>query len=293
VTARGSGLATLSLGDGDDQASLSGSGLTRGVLAGGPGNDLLLGGPGDDVFPQGSRPDGADAIVGGLGDDLVDYSSRRHGVRANLDGRGGDGHHGESDTIAADVEGLAGGRGNDTLSGNRRENVLLGGRGADRLSGGGGYDRIDGGPGNDRIRSRDGSIDVVACGAGRDRARLDGLDFFTGRCERVRRDRAPGVTVLFVSWDNAGRLLVDTGCPADAPSPRCVGGLEVVVEGRKLGHRRVGLGRGEGGSMSFPLPPDLAERLAAGGTLRARTTVHSRLGPVRRKVTVIWTLPLT
>jgi hypothetical protein len=292
VSARASGLATLRLGDGDYQASLGGSGLTRGVLAGGAGDDLLRGGAGDDVFPQGSRADGADTIAGGLGDDLVDYSSRRRGVRANLDGRGGDGRRGENDTIAADVEGLAGGRGADRLRGNSEENVLFGGRGADRLRGGAGYDRIDGGPGADGIRARDGSVDAVTCGRGRDRARLDGLDFFTGGCERVRRDRKGGATVLFVSWDNAGRLLVDIGCPGDARANPCVARLDVAVEGRRLGHRRVGLFRGESGSISFPLPADLAERLAAGGRLRARTTVHSRYGALRRKVTVIWTLPL-
>jgi hypothetical protein len=292
VTSPGAGLATLRLGDGDDIAALTGSGLTRGVLVGGPGNDLLRGGPGDDVFPQGARGDGADKIAGGLGNDLVDYSARGRGVRANLDGRGGNGQRGENDTIAADVEGIAGGRGADRLRGNSRENVLVGGPGNDRLSGGGGYDWIDGGPGDDRIQARDGSIDAVSCGSGRDSARLDGLDFFKGGCENVRRDRAGGVTVLYVSWDNAGRLLVDLGCPADAPAIPCVARLDVAVDGRRLGQRRIGLGGGESGSLAFPLPPDLAERLAAGGRARARTVVHARAGRLRRKVTVIWLLPL-
>jgi Ca2+-binding RTX toxin-like protein len=291
VSSPGAGLATLRVGDGNDFAVLTGTG-TRGVLVGGPGDDLLVGGAGDDVFPQGSRADGADKILGGLGEDRVDYSARRRGVRANLDGRGGDGQRGENDTIAADVEGIAGGRGADSLRGNSHENVLVGGRGSDRLSGGAGYDRIDAGPGDDGIQARDGTIDAVRCGSGRDRARLDGLDFFTGRCERVRRDRAGGATVLNVSWDNAGRLLVDVGCPADAPALPCVSRLDVAVEGRRLGHRRIGLGRGESASLSFPLPPDLAERLAAGGRARARTVVHSRAGRLHRKVTVIWWLPL-
>jgi hypothetical protein len=291
-TSRAAGLATIELGDGDDTAALSGTGLTHGVLDGGPGNDALRGGPGKDVFPQGSRPDGADTISGNLGQDVVDYSARRRGVHANLDGRGGDGGRGENDRILPDVEGLTGGRGADKLRGNSQENVLYGGPGADRLMGGAGYDRIDGGSGADGIRARDGSIDSVTCGGGRDRARLDGLDFFTGGCEKVRRNRKGGVTVLFVSWDNAGRLLVDTGCPGDAPANPCVARLDVAVEGRRLGHRTVGLGRGESGSMTFPLPADLADRLAAGGQLRARTTVHTRVGVLRRKVTVIWLLPL-
>ena len=291
VTSPGTGLATLRVGDGNDLAVLTGTG-TRGVLVGGPGNDLLQGASGDDVFPQGAGRDGADKIVGGLGDDLVDYSARSRGVRANLDGRGGDGQPGENDTIATDVEGIAGGRGDDRLRGNSHENMLVGGRGNDRLSGGAGYDRIDGGPGDDGISARDGSIDAVSCGSGRDSARLDGLDFVGGGCEKVQRDRAGGATVLYVSWDNAGRLLVDVGCPADAPALPCVARLDVAVEGRKLGHRRIGLGRGESGSLSFPLPPDLAERLAAGGRVKARTVVHSRAGRLHRKVTVIWWLPL-
>jgi hypothetical protein len=291
VTSPGAGLATLRLGDGDDVAVLIGTG-TRGVLVGGPGNDFLQGAGGDDVFPQGARSDGADKIVGGLGNDLVDYSARSRGVRANLDGRGGDGQPGENDTIATDVEGIAGGRGDDRLRGNSHENTLVGGSGNDRLNGGAGYDRIEGGPGDDSILARDGSIDAVSCGSGRDEARLDGLDFVGGGCENVQRNRAGGATVLYVSWDNAGRLLVDVGCPADAPALPCVARLDVALEGRPLGHRRIGLGRGESGSLSFPLPPDLAERLAAGGRARARTVVRSRAGRLHRKVAVIWWLPL-
>jgi hypothetical protein len=291
VTSPGTGLATLRVGDGNDVAVLTGTG-TRGVLVGGPGDDYLQGASGDDVFPQGAQRDGADKIVGGLGDDLVDYSARSRSVRANLDGRGGDGQRGENDTIAADVEGIAGGRGADRLRGNSHENRLVGGRGNDRLSGGAGYDRIDGGPGDDGVVARDGTIDAVHCGSGRDHARLDGLDFFNGGCEKVRRNRRGGATVLYVSWDNAGRLLVDVGCPADAAALPCVARLDVAVEGRELGHRRIGLGRGESGSLSFPLPPDLAERLAAGGRARARTVVHSRARRLHRKVTVIWWLPL-
>jgi hypothetical protein len=291
VTSPGTGLATLRVGDGNDMVVLNGTG-TRGVLVGGPGNDFLQGAGGDDVFPQGARSDGADKIVGALGNDLVDYSERGGAVSANLDGHGGNGERGENDAIATDVEGIAGGRGADRLRGNSHENTLIGGGGNDRLSGGAGYDRIDGGPGDDGIRARDGSIDAVSCGSGRDSARLDGLDFFNGGCENVRRNRAGGATVLYVSWDNAGRLLVDVGCPADAPALPCVSRLDVAVDGRRLGHRRIGLGPGESGSLSFPLPPDLAERLAAGGRVKARTVVRSRARRLHRKVTVIWWLPL-
>jgi hypothetical protein len=260
------------------------------VIAGGPGSDALVGGPEDDSFWQGDHADGADRVVGGSGDDAVDYSGRRRPVRATVGGRAGE--RGENDALAGDVEGIVGGRAGDVLRGNARENVLVGGPGADRLKGGGGYDILVGGPGNDRIQARDGSIDDLTCGRGFDRVTLDGLDFFTGGCERLTRNRAGGATVIHVSSDDGGRLLVDVGCPEDTPTPRCVGRLAMAVDGRRLGHDPVDLGRGTRGLFTFQLPADVAERLKAGGRTTAMSVLASRMGRIHRKVRVSWPLPL-
>ncbi len=158
---------------GDDRGNL---------LFGGPGNDDLRGGFGDDILTGGS---GADALNGGFGFDLADYSDRSAGVTADLDGVADDGEPGEQDTIAADIEDLVGGAGNDTLVGNGGENFLFGLGGNDSLDGGGGSDSASGGEGDDRISSRDGNLDENDCGPGAgDHATIDWIDQVVG-CEQA------------------------------------------------------------------------------------------------------------
>ena len=91
---------------------------------------------------------------------------------------------------------LRGGAGNDTLrglggndrlyggSGNDR---LFGNAGSDRLEGGSGRDLLDAGAGNDRILARDGSVDTIRCGSGRDVVTADRIDKVAKDCETVRR----------------------------------------------------------------------------------------------------------
>ena len=74
-------------------------------------------------------------------------------------------------------ERILGGLGNDTIHGRGGNDQIVGGRGRDILWGG---------DGNDTIVSRDGSRDIVYCGAGWDVAIADRLDTVRG-CERVRR----------------------------------------------------------------------------------------------------------
>lgn len=74
-------------------------------------------------------------------------------------------------------ERILGGLGNDTIHGRGGSDYIVGGRGRDILWGG---------DGNDTIVSRDGSRDIVYCGAGWDVAIADRLDTVRG-CERVRR----------------------------------------------------------------------------------------------------------
>jgi Ca2+-binding RTX toxin-like protein len=70
------------------------------------------------------------------------------------------------------------------LHGGNGHDRLIGGRDADNLTGGRGGDRISGAGGRDLIRAIDGSGDRVSCGAGIDRAKVDGIDRVKG-CERL------------------------------------------------------------------------------------------------------------
>jgi hypothetical protein len=98
---------------------------------------------------------------------------------------------GASDTLRGTPEGdrIDGKGGRDRLAGLDGADCLIGGFRADTLVGGGGRDRIVGGPGADRINARDGTRDLVRCGRGRDRARLDRSDRESG-CKWVNRGAA-------------------------------------------------------------------------------------------------------
>lgn len=151
---------------------------------GGDGNDALTGSAADNVFDGGL---GADTITGGAGMDIVDYSARTADITADLSGSAGnDGQAGEGDSIAADVEGLIGGSGNDILVGNTANGVLFGGDGNDYLSDPGGQDLILGEGGNDAVNARDNAVDSVSCGDGADQALADKADDLSaGDCEAI------------------------------------------------------------------------------------------------------------
>jgi hypothetical protein len=81
---------------------------------------------------------------------------------------------------------LRGRAGNDCLFGGEGADVLDGDGGNDQLFPGTGRDRVWGGAGNDVVSTRDGSRDVIDCGAGLDRVTADRRDHLRG-CERVSR----------------------------------------------------------------------------------------------------------
>jgi Ca2+-binding RTX toxin-like protein len=83
---------------------------------------------------------------------------------------------------------LVGGSGGDRLLGGSGYDRLTGGRGADTLVGGSGVNRYDAGGGNDIVNARNGRAELVSCGSGRDRARVDRRDKVRN-CERVKRPR--------------------------------------------------------------------------------------------------------
>jgi Ca2+-binding RTX toxin-like protein len=126
-------------------------------LFGRQGRDLLRGREGNDCLWGG---EGADVLDGDGGDDSL---------------WGGDGR-----------DRLFGGTGNDRVLGGAKGDELHGATGNDQLFPGSGRDHVWGGPGNDTIAARDGSRDVIDCGAGLDRVMADRRDRLRG-CEQVGR----------------------------------------------------------------------------------------------------------
>jgi Ca2+-binding RTX toxin-like protein len=149
------------------------------VLTGTEQRDHIRARAGDDTV---NALAGADFVRAGYGNDTVD---------------GGDGW---------DL--LRGGRGDDVQSGGRGADLIFAGRGTDRTDGGDGPDRLwalarkdvaaigdpngdelSGGRGRDRFKVRDGEVDRVFCGDGRDRVIADQFDLVAGDCERtIRRE---------------------------------------------------------------------------------------------------------
>jgi Ca2+-binding RTX toxin-like protein len=158
----------------------------------------------------------AATVIGDSGDNVLTGTERGDHIRA----RGGDDTVtalGGSDHVRAGqgndtVDGgdgwdlLRGGRGDDTQSGGRGADLIFAGPGADRTDGGNGPDtlwalarkdvvaigdtsgdELTGGRGRDRFRVRDGEVDMVHCGDGRDRVVADQFDAVDDDCERVKR----------------------------------------------------------------------------------------------------------
>jgi Ca2+-binding RTX toxin-like protein len=117
-------------------------------LLGGAGNDRL-GGDDDDDDVRGEA--GNDTVVGGKGDDQ-----------------------------------LSGSLGSDRLVGGDGDDELSGGSGNDALTGGKGVNVYSGGAGKDRVNARNGKVERINCGSGRDVATVDRRDKVTG-CEKVKR----------------------------------------------------------------------------------------------------------
>jgi Ca2+-binding RTX toxin-like protein len=160
----------INAGDGDD------------TITGGGGDDTISGGAGNDIFKAALftmtiLDDGDDTITGGAGVDKADYSARVGNLTIAMDGTTSSGEGAEADVIAADVEDLVGGTGNDTLTGNAISNHIQGGGGDDLISGGvnagvctSDADVLDGEAGNDTFNEGAAADcgDVINGGAGTD-----------------------------------------------------------------------------------------------------------------------------
>ena len=142
---------------------------------GGRDDDVLFGSAfGDRLFGRAGRDllrgrAGNDCLYGGDGNDVLDGDGGNDSLWGS-DGR----------------DRLFGGSGRDRVLGGAKGDDLHGDTGIDQLFPGTGRDRVWGGAGNDTISARDGSRDVINCGAGRDRVTADRRDRLRG-CEGVSR----------------------------------------------------------------------------------------------------------
>jgi hypothetical protein len=163
------------------------------TLWGSPGDDQLTGSTADNNLWGGA---GADVLTGGAGLDIVDYSDRVEGVKVSLNGVPGSGSTGDGagDTVGADVEGVFGGDGPDTLTGNTAQNLL------------------DGAGGDDRIEARDDVSDLVLCGVGTDTAIVDALDSVEN-CETTQRLLPAPTGPVFVPRPSPAPPRADTLAP--------------------------------------------------------------------------------
>jgi Ca2+-binding RTX toxin-like protein len=135
-------------------------------LVGSNFNDVLYGYNGNDIF-RGRA--GLDKFDGGAGSDRADYANSSNEVTVTLNGA----NWASATSLGVEldrmrnVEGVAGGGGNDTLTGDALANKLIGNDGNDTLTGGGGSDTLSGGNGNDSILAGSGK-DSASGGAGDD-----------------------------------------------------------------------------------------------------------------------------
>ena len=162
------------LGDGNDTGVINaGAGGPAGTINGGTGDDTLVGGQENDTFNGGDGTDSV-AYVGISAASITRTAPVTAALPTGASPSTGNGQAGENDSIAADVEGLTGGNGNDTLTGNDGPNTIAGSappgtpnvnpqppgtESRDTINGGGGNDTlvagdsgtVNGGDGNDTI----------------------------------------------------------------------------------------------------------------------------------------------
>jgi RTX calcium-binding nonapeptide repeat (4 copies) len=217
---------------------------------------------------------GAGAVVlGGAGSDVLYGSGRRDTLSA-----------GTSETRPARA------RTRDRLYGRGNSDRLIGSRGANRMSGGQGADVVSSGRGPDRIRDRDGEVDEVRCGGGRDVARLDAFDFTADGCRTVRRPSVAAATPLDLFTAEASAFVV-VGCPADSRLRRCRGTVRLSRGSRSLGSRRFNIARRRRQTRGIPLPRDIVDRIGPSGGPTVRVSVRSR-SSARTRTTFFVRLPL-
>ncbi len=186
----------FALGSGGATLTIDGPGMPGVQVTGSGGDDTVVNRAGALSFNGAAGADRlvmesddftrADWFIGGAGADEATYV-RTEPVQIILDNAFNDGAAGESDNIAADVEHVVGGGGNDTIIGGPGDDLLDGGDTSacqtDQIDGSAGADTImlrgstqaTGGAGNDTLRVSDDTCadGIVALGG----ADIDTADF--------------------------------------------------------------------------------------------------------------------
>ena len=255
-------------GSGDDMLTGNGGhnlligGLGNDVLVGVEGNDVLLGEGGTDILRGGAGDDilvgggGVDEFYGGEGTDVADYSDRSVGLTLAMTGSAIDG----GTETYVDIEGLAGGSGNDTITGAAGNDHLLGGAGNDALLGGDGNDRLEGGAGNDSFTGGAGNDRVVLSGnhAGYTVDTVDRTITDTDLSWRRRsRQLCERIGSVELPEPSRSRSAFREQCAAARLSPACKAAAMPTIRPSPMQIRRNGLhdsGRQSGRSLSTASP---------------------------------------
>lgn len=84
-------------------------------------------------------------------------------------------------------------KGNDKIDGRAGGDFIKASAGDDRINGGGGFDEIKAGSGDDVVDLRDGKRDLVNCGKGIDKVKVDEVEDGVFDCEKVKEpnEQAP------------------------------------------------------------------------------------------------------
>jgi Ca2+-binding RTX toxin-like protein len=298
-------------------------------LDGGPGADVVLGGVGaDELIDADADPDqlGGSILMRGasnLPDERAQVDATRGRSSVAFDKIRRDDrlivdtvdparrvtvdlvrHRTDLGDVLADIESVAGTRGDDRLVGDGAENTLIGNGGADTLIGGGQNDRLVGGPGNDLLRDaspeRDSAFgdegndsvilvdaappanaDAVRCGNGRDAFSADLEDQTSDDCETllvapVGEHPLTRVHVLSRKLDRRARVRARVSCPLGVRRV-CRGTLSVERGARRnarrakiLGARHYRVRAGRSQRLRVELSPRARRRLARRGRLPVR-----------------------
>jgi Ca2+-binding RTX toxin-like protein len=235
ITGGGSGTAVtigssgvnLDRGDGDSDVSLFGVGGIE--FDGGAGNDTATGAGGDGtgaVYPNNMKifsAAGADVLVGGAGSDRFDGGPGNDSIDGGtgpvdvleffdppgvvVDLAAGTSTGQGSDTIA-NMDGVSGSPGNDTIYGDANANGLDGGDGNDTIHGRGGNDAVSGDAGssfgNDHLYG-DAGNDQLYPGKG-----VDTLDGGADTDTASYADGSSGVTASLTGGTATGTQISDT-----------------------------------------------------------------------------------
>jgi Ca2+-binding RTX toxin-like protein len=177
------------LADGNDTGVISAVGGPAGTIDGGTGDDTLVGAQENDTFRGGAGTADSVAYVGIAAASITRTSAVVARLATGASPSTGNGQAGENDSIAADVEGLTGGNGDDILFGNAGPNTIAGSappgtpdvdpqpqgtESQDFISGAGGDDTlvagdsgtVNGGDGNDSVVGGRSSANFTAVNGG-------------------------------------------------------------------------------------------------------------------------------